>query len=272
MKTGIFAKTFYRPTVEGVFQAVRSHHFETVQFNMSCAGLDPMPGEIPETVISGIRSAARGVSLCGVSGTYNMCHPDPAVRVTGLQRLEVLARHCRAIGTDLITLCTGTRNPDDQWAFHPDNNTPAAWQDLLQSMENALLIAEHYDIRLGIEPELSNVVNSARKALQLQSELGSKRMKIILDPGNLFERAGIRQIKRLIDEAIDLLAPDIAMAHAKDRDGTGAFAPPGQGIIPFDYLVSRLRSAGIDVPVVAHGFPEEAAPAVSGYLHRLLQC
>ncbi len=37
MRLGIFAKTFTRPTVEEVFDAVRAHGLRCVQFNLSCA-------------------------------------------------------------------------------------------------------------------------------------------------------------------------------------------------------------------------------------------
>ena len=46
MRLGIFAKTFSRPTVEGVFDAVREHGLNCVQFNMACAGLPSLPDHI----------------------------------------------------------------------------------------------------------------------------------------------------------------------------------------------------------------------------------
>ena len=41
-----------------------------------------------------------------------------------------------------MTLCTGTRDPEDQWRAHPGNNEPEAWRDLLEAMQSALAIAE----------------------------------------------------------------------------------------------------------------------------------
>ena len=69
--------------------------------------------------------------------------------------------------TGLLTLCTGTRDPDDQWRRHPGNDTPEAWRDLLASMDVALAVAEDYDLHLGIEPELANVVDSASRARRM---------------------------------------------------------------------------------------------------------
>ena len=54
----------------------------------------------------------------------------------------MLASRAAELGTDLLTLCTGTRNPDNMWADHPQNTSPEAWSDLLAAMEQALALAE----------------------------------------------------------------------------------------------------------------------------------
>ena len=46
MRLGIFARTFSRTTVEGVFDAVIEHQLDCVQFNMACAGLPTLPDDI----------------------------------------------------------------------------------------------------------------------------------------------------------------------------------------------------------------------------------
>jgi sugar phosphate isomerase/epimerase len=45
------------------------------------------------------------------------------------------------MGTSVITLCTGTRDPENMWRWHPENASSQAWSDLLSSMEAALRIA-----------------------------------------------------------------------------------------------------------------------------------
>lgn len=268
---GIFAKTFERDSLSGILQAVKLEGFDLIQFNMSCVGLPSLPDHIPEPIRLHLQQtlAASDLKMAGLSATFNMGHPDPKVRQVGLASLEVLAEAAPLLGTDLLSLCTGSRHPTDKWAFHPDNASSAAWLDMCQTMEKALVIAEQHNLFLGIEPELGNIVSNAPKAQQLLSEMKSDRLKVILDPANLFEEASIAQVKYLIDEAIDLLAPAIAMTHAKDRDGVGGFVAPGKGMIPFDYFVVRLAEAGITAPMVAHGFGEEEVSAVADFLRGL---
>ncbi|MEQ1944810.1 sugar phosphate isomerase/epimerase [Mesorhizobium sp. VNQ89] len=272
MRLGIFAKIFPGSEPAVVLDGVRAAGFSAAQYNFACSGLPSMPEAVSPEVAAAIAqaSAKSGVSICAVSGTYNMAHPDPNVRADGLRRLEVIASSCAPIGTDIITLCTGTRDPEDQWRHHPDNGSREGWRDMVAEMEKAAAIAERHGIRLGIEPELANIVSSAPLARRLLDEIGGDRLVIVLDPANLFEVANIPEQHRLIDEAVDLLAPDIAMGHAKDRNADGSFATAGKGVIDFPHYIARLRSSGFDGDLVAHGLDAGEAPEVATFLRDLL--
>jgi len=224
-----------------------------------------------ETIVA-IREASieTGVSLCALSGTYNMAHPDKLVRDTGLRQLHTVIETAAALGIPLVTLCTGTRNADDQWAHHPDNGDPSAWADMAAGMSGALDLAEHYGVDLGIEPEQANVVTSATDAMRLIGEMGSKRLRIVLDPANLFEQADRSQADAIVAKAIETTAGHIAMAHAKDRHADGRFAAAGQGVVDFPAFVSGLRAAGFEGPLVTHGLAASEAPDVARFLADLL--
>ncbi|MHC4178726.1 MAG: sugar phosphate isomerase/epimerase family protein, partial [Planctomycetota bacterium] len=157
MQLGIHVGTFHRPTLEATLEAVQEHGLECVHFNMAAAGLPSMPERIEEEVCDRIAGelAARGISMATLSGTFNMIHPSVDVRRAGLRRLEAVASRARRMGTSLLTLCTGTRDPDDMWRHHPDNYTSAAWADLVDSIGVALQIAERHSVTLGVEPEVS---------------------------------------------------------------------------------------------------------------------
>ena len=270
MKIGVFAKTFPGNTPEAVLRLSAAAGFEGVQYNMACSGLPAMPDEIAADAARAVAAAAQatGQRVFAVSGTYNMIHPDPAVRAAGERRLAVIAAACREMGTSLVTLCTGTRDVQDQWRHHPDNDSPEAWCDLLQAFEAAVHIAESHGVLLGVEPELANVVNSATAARRLIDEMGSSAIRIVLDPANLAEDAEPATRRRIIEEAVDLLADRIIMAHAKDRSADGSVAPAGKGVIDFGHFLSRLKSRGFDGPLVAHGFEADEAADVARFLHQ----
>ncbi len=116
------------------------------------------------------RSAARGIAIASLTGTFNMCHPDVEHCRTGLRRLRVLAEACREMGTSSIHVCTGTRDPNSMWRPHPDNGSPESWRDMAACMREATDIARQANVVLAFEPEMSNVVDSARKARRLLDE------------------------------------------------------------------------------------------------------
>ncbi|MGO7332682.1 sugar phosphate isomerase/epimerase family protein [Rhizobium leguminosarum] len=268
MKLGIFAKTFEGTEPLTVLNAVAAAGFTCAQYNMACSGLAPMPEIITEAQAGSVAEAAResGVEIVAVSGTFNMIHPDPAVREAGLRRLATLAERCAGMSTALITLCTGTRDPIDQWKAHADNDTPEAWRDLLDAMGAAIEIAERYDVDLGIEPELANVVNSAEKAYRLIAALKSPRIKIVLDPANLFEVATLDEQRSIVSSAIDLLADRIVMAHAKDRNPDGSFATAGKGVLDYAHYLGRLKAIGFKGSLVAHGLSASEAAGAAVFL------
>jgi sugar phosphate isomerase/epimerase len=266
-KLGIFAKTFPGTTAEAVLSAARDAGYGCVQFNLACCGLPPMPDALPPGIAASIAgaSARTGVAIAALSGTYNMIHPDTAVRAQGLRRLELLLSEARAVGTPLVTLCTGTRDAADQWRRHADNDGPEAWADLVTEMEKAAALAERFDVDLGIEPEHANVVSAAPHAARLLREVPSPRLRIVLDPANMVEDADTDQAT-LFAEACDLLGDRIAMAHAKDRDAAGAVVPAGSGIVDFDAFFVALSRVGFTGPVVTHGLAAADAVTVARFL------
>ncbi|MXN53687.1 TIM barrel protein [Shinella sp. AETb1-6] len=273
MKLGIFAKTFEGTQPGPVLKAVAGAGFVCAQYNMACSGLASMPDAIDEGQARAIAGAAHkaGIEIAAVSGTYNMIHPDRAVREAGHRRLAVLAERSHAMSTRLITLCTGTRDPYDQWKEHPDNGTPEAWRDLLEAMETAIGIAERYDVDLGIEPELANVINSAHKARRLIDEMQSRRIRIVLDPANLFETATLDEQRTTISAAIDLLADRIVMAHAKDRNPDGSFATAGKGVLDYSHYLGCLKAIGFTGSLITHGLAAKEAEDVSRFLSEKLE-
>ncbi|RWM40816.1 sugar phosphate isomerase/epimerase [Mesorhizobium sp.] len=272
MQVGVFAKTFAGSEPAGVLAAVRDAGFAVTQFNLACAGLPSMPDEVPDEALRTVDAAAKasGIGLVALSGTYNMAHPDRRVRDDGLRRLAVVIETAAKLSVPLVTLCTGTRNPDDQWAHHPDNVDPSAWADMAREMEKALHLAERHGVDLGIEPEQANIVTSAADAMRLIAEMGSKRLRIVLDPANLFEQANAEEARIIVAAAVERTAGHISLAHAKDRFADGRFATAGQGVVDFADFIARLKATGFDGPLVTHGLSAEEAPAVARFLKGLV--
>ena len=270
MIPGIFAKTFVRPTVAEVFRAVARHHLRSVQFNFASAGLPSLPEHIDSALANRIRKAAaeHRITIAAVSGTFNMIHPDAKQRRDGLNKLGIIAGSCEHLGTSMITLCTGTRDTESMWRHHPQNDSLEAWKDLTVTMTKALTIADKHDLSLGVEPETGNVVSSARHARRLLDEFKSPRLKIVLDPANLFHPGDLPRMSEILDEAFDLLGGDIALAHAKElsAEGHAGDLPLGAGVLDWERYLSLLRLAKFDGALIMHGFEESDVVASVKFL------
>ena len=274
MQLGIFAKVFVRPTVEESLDAVGSHGLHCVQFNMTTAGLAPLPQHIDPELCDRIRQAmsARGIRMAAVSGTFNVCHPDPEHRRSGLERLRVLATACRRLGTSVITLCTGTRDPDNMWGWHPNNGTPEAWRDTADTLREALQIAEEADVTLAFEPEVANVVDSAEKGRRLLDEMESPRLKVVMDGANLFHAGQLPRMREVLEAAFALLGKDLVLAHAKDlsHDGDAGHEAAGCGVLDYDLYLKLLSASGFDGPIVLHGLDEQQVPQSVAFMREKL--
>jgi len=268
MRLGIFAKTFPGSAPMAVLSAARDAGYAAVQYNMSCSGLAALPLEIDREVAGAVAEASDqiGVPIAAVSATYNMIHADAAAREAGRRSFGAIASVAHRIGTRLLTVCSGTRDPADQWQYHPGNASPEAWHEMCSEFAHLLTIAETFDVDIGVEPELNNVVSSALLARQLIDDLGSDRIRIVLDPANLFEIESPEGRRRIIESAVDLLSDRIALAHAKDRRPDGRFAPAGQGVIDFSHYLSALKRAGFGGVLVTHGLAAAEASETAAFL------
>ena len=272
MKIGIFAKTFVRPTLAETLDAVVRHGIYEVQFNLVCAGVPSMPDQIDPTLVATIQHelAARDIEMAAISGTFNIIHPDLEQRHIGMRRLRVLAAACRDFGTEIITLSTGTRDPENMWRRHLDNDTPEAWSDMVAALREAVQIAEEHDVTLAFEPEVSNVVDSAVKGRRLLDEIGSPRLRVVMDGANLFHTGELSRMHKILEEAFALLGNDIVLAHAKDlsHDGEAGHEAAGTGQLDYDLYLALLRSVGYRGPLILHALSEEQVDSSVAFLRQ----
>jgi sugar phosphate isomerase/epimerase len=270
MKLGIFAKTFSRPTIEELFQSIASCRIDSVQFNLSCARLEPLPKHVPSELAQRIADAAEQVTvaLSAISGTFNMAHPDPVDRRSNLLKFEVLCEVAARLRIPVVTLCTGTRDPVDMWKWHSANDSEEAWVDMVQSLESALIAAERNNLILAFEPESENIVNSASRARKLLNELRNPRLRVVIDPANLIS-PGCNQ-KEVLDEAFALLGDSIVIAHAKDRDKDFQACAAGKGILDFEYYLQCVKRSGFNGPLIMHGLEERDVAFARYFLRQTL--
>lgn len=270
----LLATTYTTGTLESRLEEAKAHGLACAQVSMACAGLPDMPDEIPSELPERFRreAAARGIRIASVQGTFNMSHPDAEHRRSGLRRLRVLAAACAQMGTSAIHICTGTRDRNSMWRRHPENNSPEAWRDMAACIREAAEIARQAKVVLAFEPEINNIVDTARKARQLLDEVGSPHLKVTIDPANLFHTGELPRMKEILEEAFALLGRDIVLAHAKDldHDGDAGHKAAGEGVLDYDLYLRLLRASRFKGPLLLHGLNRAQVPGCVAFLRAKL--
>ena len=272
MELGIFAKTFPDLGAQPSLRVVRDAGFSTAQFNLACLGLPSMPDAIDDDITAQIAEASRstGVGIAGISGTYNMAHPDAKVRKASRVGFQNVVSAAREMGAPVVSLCTGSRDPHDMWKFHPENDSDEAWKDLRSELEFALRVAQEAGIHLAIEPEPANVIHDARAAKRILNEMASSHLGILLDAENLLTPETLSRQHAVIDEATRLLGGALLLAHAKDINASGQVVAPGEGAVNLPAFTKALRRVGYDDALIAHGFAAEKAGVAAKVLQRII--
>jgi len=260
---GLLSREFPSDSLNSNLEAIAATGAGAVQFDLASAVGDTFPAELSEATLQAINRgfSDRQLTLAALSGTYNMIDPDPQARAVGAEGLNRVIAWAPRLGTDVVTLCTGSRDPNSMWQRHPDNDTPDAWADLLVQIEKAVRVAEEYGVALGVETEIGNTINSVPKARRLLDEVKSTRLKIVMDGANIFQRGQLPKMREVLDEAFELLGSDIVLAHAKDldKDGEAGHVAAGRGRLDYPYYMELMQKSGFAGSIILHALkPDEA--------------
>jgi sugar phosphate isomerase/epimerase len=265
MRVGIITHAFQKPTIEDIAESVKASRIRSVQLDLASAGMESLPESLDGGACRRIREAfdSRGIEVAALMTTFNAIHPDRGIRYDHIARAIRMIERCGDLGTPVAALCTGTRDTESMWRTHPANSKPEAWRDLIETLEQLLPAAEACGVKLGIEPEPNNVVDSAGKARRLLDEMRSPNLGIVMDGANLFGFDERRSMRDVLNEGFDLLGARIILAHAKDLsdDPSDPFPAVGTGKLDWDTYFDRLGACGFEGAVIMHNLSESQVPA-----------
>lgn len=290
MRIGILSGDFTPSDTDNLFAKIKNLGFVSTQLafaslseiNFVPDGEIEIPVKVENNIIDRINKSAEahGIDIIANTGTFNMAHPDKRVRDEGVRRFEYLAEASANLGCKIISLCTGSRNKEHLWRYHPDNSTPEAWSDMTETMKRCVDIAEKYDIVLAAETEMANIIDSPEKARRIMDEVGSPNLKMIMDCANLFPagKAKKENVRKTVQHAFDIFGADVILAHGKDikeseeskeseetkdlkesfESGGIKFCATGEGIVDYKQFAELLRRHNYKNDMILHGIFDEA--------------
>ena len=269
VELGVFARVFPSGPAGTVAAAIHAAGFTATQLNLSALGRPTLDSALTPEEAAGIASAFHraGVRIWGLSGTFNAVDPDETARQQAIRACAAVIARAPGTGAEVVTLCTGTRDPHDMWRAHPDNTSPQAWAELRATLDALIPAAAAAGVRLGIEPEPGNVIRDAGAAARLLSELGADacHLAIVLDPANLLTVDTVENQERILSGAFAVLGEHTAAVHAKDVVASG-YAAPGAGAMDYALVMRLHAQLPHRVPVIAQDLTAEDAPRVAEFL------
>ncbi len=155
----------------------------------------------------------EGIDVPALGVFTNLIHPDDAERRLNLAYFE---RHMELAAKNGIPfLATECGFTPGQRGINADRYEDD-FSRLSESLAELCRRAEAYGVALALECCVIDVVPSAKRAADLKRQVGSERLKFLLDPANLIANSSECDM-------FDYLAPDIAYFHGKDRKVNDAY-------------------------------------------------
>lgn len=170
-----------------------------------------------------------------VLGCYlNLANPNPEKLQQITHRYMAHIRFASWLGCGVVGTETGA--PNESYTHVPECHGEEALQTFIKNLRPVVQYAEQMGVVMAIEPVWKHIVCNPTRARRVLDEINSPNLQIILDPVNLLDICNYKDQVAIVDEAIEVLGPDVAMVHLKDFVVEGdKLVSVGAGLGQMDY-------------------------------------
>ncbi len=150
---------------------------------------------------------AQGIEVAALGVFTNLIEPDEDKRLSNLAYFERHMQYAQFCGIPVVSTECG---------FDPQSRGVRAdvyetrYSLLLDSLSRLCQMADRYGVNVALEPCVIDVVPSAKRMADTIRQVGSSRLKVLLDPANLIANSSEQDM-------FDYLSPHVAYFHGKDR-------------------------------------------------------
>ncbi len=158
---------------------------------------------------------ARNQVDIAVLGCYlNLANPNRQQLEKTVHRYMAHIRFASLLGCGVVGTETGA--PNETYTYVPECHGEEALQTFITNLRPVVRYAEQMGVILAIEPVWKHIVCNPARARRVLDEIASPNLQIILDPVNLLDISNYKEQIAIVEEAVELLGPDVAMVHLKD--------------------------------------------------------
>ena len=178
-----------------------------------------------------------------VLGCYlNLANPSQEQLAETMHHYMAHIRFASWLGCGVVGTETGA--PNETYTFVPECHTEEALQTFIKNLRPIVKYAKKMGVVVAIEPVYRHIVCNPRRARRVLDEINSPNLQIIFDPVNLLDVENYADRQSVIDEALELLGPDIAVVHLKDcalRDGKLLSMGCGLGEMDYTSILKYMK-------------------------------
>jgi sugar phosphate isomerase/epimerase len=166
---------------------------------------------------AGKRAAAEGLEFVEY-GQYQttFVDPDATVRRASIDVVREATRVAQAAGCRNVIVGIGSLNPAGQWFADKRNFEPATVERLVSTLREAVKPVEAAGLVLALECHVTTTLRNATVAREVLDAVGSKSLKVHLDPVNWMTFETVFDSGPAISGMFAELGPErISGAHSK---------------------------------------------------------
>jgi len=170
--------------------------------------LSTLTEERCRAIAENYRSA--GVAIHSIGVYTNLIHPEESERKANLAYFEGMMKIGKIMGVRAFITEAGHYRSDKPAPPIPYDFQENVWNQMIATGKQLAEMAEKYDATVLFEAYSGGFLASAKRTRVFLEEIGSPRMRALLDPANLLEMNDL-------EEMFQQLRPWINCLHAKDR-------------------------------------------------------
>lgn len=206
-----------------------------------------------------------GISIHSMGIYAELIHPDPEEIKANLAYADAMMAAGGHMGVSVFVSEAGHYHPPGPAPRVPYDYQDEVWHRTVKTVKELARVAEGHGATVLLEPIYRSILASAKRTRVFLEEVGSKRIRALLDPANLLEANDL-------EEMFNQLQPWIDCLHAKDRklhvtQGVGA------GLGDLDYLkfvkLAAERTPG--VPLIMEYIGTEDYKKALAHLRRVIR-
>jgi sugar phosphate isomerase/epimerase len=184
-----------------------------------------------------------GLNIHSLGVYTNLIHPDEAECRANLAYFEAMMIIGGHMGVRTFITEAGHYQSDKPGAveYHFQE---AVWKKMVATGKELAALAERHNAVVLLEPFFRGFLASAKRTRLFIEEVGSPRLRVLLDPANLLEVNDLEEMFGQLERYIDCL-------HAKDRKlHVDRGVPAGQGDLDYRKFVTLAAQRAAHAPLI----------------------